>query len=230
MMVLLPKVLYANPWRYAKSPRTSLFPSNCLPGAISRGRSCSGAVCCCGCSFGTAGCARVASRRVAVAGVALMCCLLPSTVWIALLAQRMQAAANMTATAVAAGVIDPDAVHGETVLAEIVDALPVLKAAGTSIFTWPETRYLDGARMAAVPVAIANVAVTPVRNLLNDGSAMRFDFIAQTSASRMVLMCDNAPVGILTRLGWGAKWVGWSARAVAPSCLRAFRLSGSAWF
>ncbi|MBB4130373.1 hypothetical protein [Xanthomonas sp. 3075] len=173
---------------------------------------------------------RLRPRRVAVAGMALACCLLPSTVWMALLAQRMQTAANMTATAAAAGVIDVDAVHGETVLAEVADALPVLKAAQTSIFTWPETRYLEGARMAADPVAIANVAATPVRNLLHDGSAMRFDFNAQTPASRMVLMCDNAPVGVATRLGWGAQWVGWSPRTVAPSCLRAFRVSGSARF
>lgn len=171
---------------------------------------------------------RLRPRRVVVAGMALACCLLPSTMWMALLAQRMQTAANVTATAAAAGVIDPDAVHGETVLAEVVDALPVLKAAQTSIFSWPETRYLYGAQMVADPVAIADVAATPVRNLLNAGSAIRFDFNAETSASRLVLVCDNAPVGVATRLGWGGQWMGWSARPVAPSCLRAYRIGGRA--
>ncbi|UXA60416.1 hypothetical protein M0D46_02315 [Xanthomonas prunicola] len=40
----------------------------------------------------------------------------------------MQTVAAMTATAAAAGVIDVDAVHAETVLAEVADALPILKA------------------------------------------------------------------------------------------------------
>lgn len=169
-------------------------------------------------------------RRVAVAGLALACCLLPSTVWMALLAQRMQAAANMTATAAAAGVIDVDAVHGETVLAEVADALPVLKAENTSIFAWPETRYLEGTQVATDPVVISDVATTPVRNLLNDESAIRFDFEAETSAARLVLMCDKNPIGMATRVGVRAQWVGWSARTVAPSCLRALKVKGGALF
>ncbi|MGK9145644.1 hypothetical protein KXR77_19460 [Xanthomonas euvesicatoria] len=168
-------------------------------------------------------------RRVALAGLALACCLVPSTLWMALLAQRMQTAANMTATAAAAGVIDVDAIHGETVLAEVADALPVLKAADTSIFAWPETRYLEGTQVPTDPVAIDDVAATPVRNLLKDASAVRFDFKAETSASRLVLVCDETPLGMATRVG-GAQWVGWSARSVAPSCLRAFKVRGSTWF
>ncbi|MCE4360980.1 hypothetical protein [Xanthomonas hortorum] len=169
-------------------------------------------------------------RRVAVAGLVLACCLVPSTLWMALLAQRMQTAANMTATAAAAGVIDADAVYGETVLTEVADALPLLRAEDTSIFAWPETRYLDGTQVAADPVAIADVAATPVRNLLNDAPAIRFDFKAETSASRLVLMCDKTPLGVATRVGRGPQWVGWSARTAAPSCLRALQVRGSAWF
>ncbi|WP_425520815.1 hypothetical protein [Xanthomonas oryzae] len=168
-------------------------------------------------------------RRVALAGLALTCCLLPSTLWMALLAQRMQTAANMTATAAAAGVIDVDAIHGETVLAEVADALPVLKAENTSIFAWPETRYLEGTQVATDPVVITEVAAMPVRNLLQDASAVRFDFKAETSATRLVLLCDETPLGMATRVG-GAQWGGWSARSVAPSCLRALKVRGNPWF
>ncbi|RBJ74507.1 hypothetical protein BRN86_07945, partial [Xanthomonas oryzae pv. oryzae] len=98
-----------------------------------------------------------------------------------------------------------------------------LKVRANQFFAWPETRYLEGKQVATDPVVITEVAAMPVRNLLQDASAVRFDFKAETSVTRLVLLCDETPLGMATRVG-RAPWVGWSARSVAPSCLRALKV------
>jgi hypothetical protein len=103
--------------------------------------------------------------------------------------------------AAAAGVIDVDAAHAETVLAGVADALPIVKAENTSIFAWPETRDPGGMQVATDPVVISDVAATPVRHLLTGQSAIRFDFKTETSASRLLLLCDKNPIGVATPVG-----------------------------
>ncbi len=167
---------------------------------------------------------RLHPRRTALAGLALALCLAPSTVWMALLAQRMQHVAEQTATAAASGVIDSEADHGESVPSEIADALPVLRKEKTSIFAWAETRFLHGEAVKVAPVAVANVGVSPIRNMLGGEPSIRLAFDADTSASRLILMCEGVPLGMAVRVGQDNHWIGWGSRMVMPSCVKALKV------
>ena len=169
---------------------------------------------------------RVGLRRPgAVAWAALLLALVavPSTAWMAYLGASMQRVANMTATAAAAGVVDPDQTHGESVPGEVLAALPSLRAQGASVFAWPEVRYLQGAPTTATGVAVpvSDVSLEAVRNILGH-PAWRIDFRAQSRAPRLVLQCGGRPVGLAMPLAGG--WVGWATGDLDASCLEALQL------
>lgn len=169
---------------------------------------------------------RVGRRRPrAVAWAALLLALVavPSTAWMAYLGASMQRVANMTATAAASGVVDPDQTHGESVPGEVQAALPSLRAHGTAMFAWPETRYLLGAptTTAASAVPVSDPSVVAVRNTLG-GSAWRIEFTAQSGAQRLVLQCDDRPVGLAMPVA--GRWVGWATGELDASCLEALQL------
>lgn len=162
-------------------------------------------------------------RRVAGVALLLALALLPSTVWMGMLGLGMQRVATATATAVAAGVVDPAQVHGETVVGEMLSALPVVQAQRISMFAWPETRYLQGERagLAGTGVAMGGVALVPVENALG-GVAWRIDFDADSSARRLVLQCGQRPVGLA--LAEAGRWTGWATGPVDAACLSALQL------
>ena len=162
-------------------------------------------------------------RRSAGLALLLTLALLPSTVWMGMLGWGMQRVASATATAVAAGVVDPAQVHGETVLSEMQSALPVVRAQRISMFAWPETRYLRGERagLAGTGVAIRGAALAPVENALG-GPAWRIDFDADSSARRLVLQCGERPVGLALRAG--GRWTGWATGPLETACLGALQL------
>jgi len=147
----------------------------------------------------------------------------PSTAWMAYLGASMQRVANMTATAAAAGVVDPDQTHGESVPGEVQAALPSLRAHGVAMFAWPEARYLQGGATTATSVAvpIGDVSLVAVRNTLG-GSAWRIDFSAQSNAPRLVLQCSGRPVGLAMPLA--GRWVGWATGHLDAGCLEALQL------
>ena len=162
-------------------------------------------------------------RRAAMGALLLAAVLLPSTAWMGMLGLGMQRVANATATAAAAGVIDPAQVPGENVPAELQAALPAVRAQRVSMFAWPETRYLQGERPAgaASAVAIHAVALSPVDNVLG-GQAWRIDFSADSAAPRLVLQCGGRPVGLA--LPVGARWTGWATGPLDAACLAALQL------
>lgn len=162
-------------------------------------------------------------RRVAAAVMLLALALVPSTAWMGKLGLGTQQVAHRTATAVAAGVLDPAQAHGENVLAELQSALPAVRAGHVSMFAWPETRYLEGQRegLARTAAAIGSVELTPVKNLL-DGQAWRIAFDADSTAPRLVLQCGNHPVGLALREG--ARWTGWATGPLDAACLGALEL------
>ena len=123
----------------------------------------------------------------------------------------------------AAGVVDPAQVHGETVVGEMLSALPVVQAQRISMFAWPETRYLQGERagLAGTGVAMGGVALVPVENALG-GVAWRIDFDADSSARRLVLQCGQRPVGLA--LAEAGRWTGWATGPVDAACLSALQL------
>ncbi|WP_421681089.1 hypothetical protein [Stenotrophomonas bentonitica] len=147
----------------------------------------------------------------------------PSTAWMAYLGASMQRVANMTATAAAAGVVDPDQTHGESVPGEVQAALPSLRAHGSAMFAWPETRYLQGKPTAATAsgVPLSAVSVVAVRNLLG-GPAWRVEFAARSPAPRLVLQCAGRPVGLAMPLA--GRWVGWATGPLDAGCLEALQL------
>lgn len=162
-------------------------------------------------------------RAVAWAALLLAVAALPSTAWMAYLGASMQRVADMTATAAAAGVVDPDQTHGESVPAEVQAALPSLRAHGSAMFAWPETVYLQEAQTAttAVAVPIRDVSLVAVRNTLG-GTAWRIDFAAQSRAPRLVLHCAGRPVGLAMPVA--GRWVGWATGDLDAGCLQALQL------
>jgi len=162
-------------------------------------------------------------RRAACGALLLALVAVPSTAWMAYLGASMQRVANMTATAAAAGVVDPDQTHGESVPGEVQAALPSLRAHGVAMFAWPEARYLQGGATTATSVAvpIGDVSLVAVRNTLG-GSAWRIDFSAQSNAPRLVLQCSGRPVGLAMPLA--GRWVGWATGHLDAGCLEALQL------
>lgn len=162
-------------------------------------------------------------RRAAWGALLLALVAVPSTAWMAYLGASMQRVANMTATAAAAGVVDPDQTHGESVPGEVQAALPSLRAHGVAMFAWPEARYLQGGATTATSVAvpIGDVSLVAVRNALG-GSAWRIDFSAQSNAPRLVLQCSGRPVGLAMPLA--GRWVGWATGHLDAGCLEALQL------
>lgn len=162
-------------------------------------------------------------RRTACGALLLALVAVPSTAWMAYLGASMQRVANITATAAAAGVVDPDQTHGESVPGEVQAALPSLRAHGVAMFAWPEARYLQGGATTATSVAvpIGDVSLVAVRNTLG-GSAWRIDFSAQSNAPRLVLQCSGRPVGLAMPLA--GRWVGWATGHLDAGCLEALQL------
>ena len=156
-----------------------------------------------------AGLARPRRGALAVAMVALL--LLPSQAWMAQLALRMRAAADLGAAMAASGVIDT-AQLGETVPTELAAAVPMLERERATVFAWPEAIRLRASSAASDLQAIATSdwTLTPVASA--DGSAAtRVAFRAESSASRLLVTdAGGAARGIAVpdarRAGY---WIGW---------------------
>lgn len=151
--------------------------------------------------------------RALLSAVAMGLVLLPSQVWMAGLADRMNRAADQTALAAAVGVLDPELDMGETVPAELVAALPAVQQAGTAVFAWPEARMLGTALPGgAVAVPVQAMVIEPAANLLGE-PGRRVRLRAGAADGRRLLLVDAD--GIVRGLAApgatspGEPWIGW---------------------
>ncbi len=150
--------------------------------------------------------------RALLATVAVAVALLPSQLWMAKLGSNMRGVAERTALAAAVGVVDPGLPLGETVPAELAAALPPARAAGVSVFAWPEQRLLG---QAPAPGALRlldarAMRVAPVDNRFG-GRGRRVSFLLDDAPAGRLLLLDGDGVarGLAMRDGGRGEWVGW---------------------
>lgn len=141
-----------------------------------------------------------------------VCVLLPSQAWMAKLGWHMRQVADRTALAAAVGVLPRGLETGESVPAELAQALPAIRAAHASVFAWPQMRWL-GQRppiSAVEPVAIQALRVRSVDNQLG-ASGRQVHFRSDAKAKRLLLLdADGVARGIAApdAQAQGA-WLGW---------------------
>lgn len=167
--------------------------------------------------------------RAVMMAVAVALALLPSQLWMGQLAESLRRAADQTAVAAAAGVLDPELTTGETVPAELAVALPPLRRMQTSVFAWPESRVLGKEPPeSAVPVPVRKMVVEPVGNLLGEpGRRVRMQ--ADGLGGVRLLLLD--PDGIIRGLaipedgGGAGAWIGWMQGGGPEARVRVLRLA-----
>jgi hypothetical protein len=150
--------------------------------------------------------ARVSSFIVALLPVLL----LPSEVGLALLARHVREVAEDTALYTAVGVLPEGATLGETVLEEVRSAMPVLRAAHTAIYAWPETELLERDAQITVRTQDVRIRATPTANRLgDDGRSISDVQLLQPpcSGERALVVEQGRVVGLLRR-GTHGRWHG----------------------
>jgi len=160
-----------------------------------------------------------------VLGVAML--LAPSQVWTGRAAWKQQRTAELTALGAAVGVLDRHYDLGESVAADLLAAVPRLRAAQKSMFAWPETQAL-GTRPgpdALVSVAVREFEIERVSNLFGPvGSGVKFQ-AEGAPGSRLVLVDATGTVrGLAVRLAFDELWRGWLRGEIDASQLRAAAL------
>jgi hypothetical protein len=164
--------------------------------------------------------------RGAMIVVAAGLLLLPSQVWLGRYALKLQSTAEHTAIGVAVGVLDPEFDLVESMWVDVEGVTPLLRAAGTSVFAWPETKVLTThpADERLQPVPIADVVVEAVANRFGaPGSSVRF--AAAANAERLLLLdAAGTAIGIARHDRLLGCWWGWLRGTVSPGALRAAAL------
>lgn len=156
--------------------------------------------------------------RSAACALLVAVLLLPSQVWMAMLAHRAQSLAELTAVGAAVGVLAEDSALGENVVDEITTALPLLRQSGASIFAWPETRAMGQPVPArAHAVEVSRLRVEPVVNRWGSpGFSVSFD-LGISPCPRLLLTDNTGRVsGMAVRMGRGDGWQGWARREAGP--------------
>lgn len=164
-------------------------------------------------------------RTAAAVAFAFAAVLAPSQVWTGRNAWKQLRTAELTALGAAVGVLDRDFPLVETMPADLLRAVPLLRRAGVAMFAWPETRALGTVPPPErlEPVAVHDVAVQSVQNLFAgpDGASVWFA-AAQAGPTRLVLL-DAA--GTVRGLAWcppfATQWQGWLRGLVEPAEMRA---------
>lgn len=171
----------------------------------------------------------VVVRAVACSGrqalryaIAVALLFLPSQVWTGRNAWKQLRVAEWTAVGAAVGVLDAELPLVETEAGDLLRAVPLLRAAGTSVFAWPETRALAGPVPAtAVPVELRDLVLQPVANLFpGRGSAVQF--LVDATGRFLLVDGQDAVVGIASRVLGDDRAHGFCRGA--PSALRAVQL------
>jgi hypothetical protein len=151
-------------------------------------------------------------RRAGTAAVVVALLLLPSQAWMGALGARMVHVADRAAVAAAAGVVEPSLMLGETDPADLVAALPRLRAARVAMFDWPETRWI-GRRPSPdrlVGVDASGLQVVDVGNRVG-ADGRRIGFTVDGIAAPRLLLIDEDGVarGLALRDGGPTHWIGW---------------------
>ncbi len=162
--------------------------------------------------LGVAAVARASRLRIALPVVLVVAAgLLPSQAWMWRFGAGMRAVADRTAVAAAVGVLDPALDLGETDPDQLAHVLPAIRAAGATVFAWPETASLGHALPDGAPgsVAAGPMAIDVVPNRLGaPGRRVRFE--AQADAARLLLVdADGVARGIAIRDPDQGGWLGW---------------------
>lgn len=137
--------------------------------------------------------------------------LLPSQVWMARLGAGMVRVANQTALAAAVGVVEPQLELGETDLADLTAALPLLHATQAAMFAWPESAWLGRKPPpgAVSMLVVAEVHATDVDNRLGTrGRRITFNFDRAAGPRLLLLDRDGIVRGMALRDG-PTQWRGW---------------------
>ena len=167
------------------------------------------------------------SRRARAATVlAFALLLLPSQVWNARAAFRLQQVAERTAVGAAVGVLDDAYPLVESRLIDVQRSLPLLREAGAAMFAWPATRQLGQpvAAGASAPVEVHDLVVAPAINRLG-GTALRVRFRCEESAVAHLMLVDADGIarGLAMR-DEGDEWLGWLPEPAPVAGLRIVRL------
>ena len=144
--------------------------------------------------------------------------LLPSQVWNARAAFRLQQTAERTALGAAIGVLDVEFQLVESQLVDVQEALPLLQQAGLAMFAWPETKLL-GQRVASLrtqPVSVSDLRLAPAKNWLG-ADAVRVQFRCEGIDAERLLLVDAAGIAQgMARVDAADRWLGW-LRVGAPA-------------
>lgn len=165
------------------------------------------------------------ATRVLPAMVLAAVALLPSQLWMARLGANMHTVAEQGALAAAVGVVEPALPLGETVPADLIAALPPMRAAGVAVFAWPETRLLGTAPAnGALRVLEARgMQVATVDNRLGARGRRVHFLLDDAPAERLVLLDgDGMARGLAMRdhaHGRG-HWIGWMRGATIAAAPR----------
>lgn len=173
-----------------------------------------------------AGVALWPARRTTLLVLAVAVVLLPSQAWMGRLAASMREVAMRTATAAVVNVIDPAEALGESVPAEIGQALPLQRQARVAMFAWPHAGLL-GHRVQAQPLPATAVQVEPLQTLAGT-PARRVRFVLEQAPAQRVLLVDADGVArglaIPDRRAGAGHWIGWmDAAGTAPPVVAAAR-------
>lgn len=159
-------------------------------------------------------------RRALLGAFGFWSVLAPSNVWTTRYAWKQCVVADRTAAAAVTGVLAADFELEETVLTDLLAAIPPLRATGKGPFAWPEARWLAGAAGdrapgdAAAPLrwlddgALGELTVRVIANRLGEpGREVRFR--GPTAHDRLLLAEDGAPAGLAVRAPFHDEWFGW---------------------
>ena len=150
--------------------------------------------------------------------------------WAGHLQQRIQ----LDAVGITVGVLpEQDGRYGEAFLPEIITGIPPVKAAGLSMFAWPETRWLNQPVPPALPVdPIPGLILSAevIDNALAEGTALRLEAVSPQPPTRLpkrlLAVDDNGlAAGMLTRIDYEKSTI-YRGYALSASTTRITRLIG----
>ncbi len=156
--------------------------------------------------------------RAGVLALVTAIMLLPSQAWMGMQGWLTRGVAEHAALAATTGVVDTGLALGETVPGDLAAALPALRATRSSMFAWPEARWLgqtlqpDDVRV----VDASHITVTTVDNRLGEpGRRVRFT-LGSVPGPRLLLVDEDDVVRGLAlrefaigRQGRSKQWTGW---------------------
>jgi hypothetical protein len=156
-------------------------------------------------------------RGALLRALAFALTLLPSDVWTTRYAYRQRVVAELTAAGAVVGVLDAKFEREETMLPDLLAAIPPLRAQRKGPFAWREAQQLGGPiadASAYPPEPTVDLQIADVDNALGDrGRSVRFT--GPTAHDRLLLVEDGVVRGLAVRAPFGDGWRGWMTGVTA---------------